>query len=383
VKEWQKDYGNKKKALAIAAVKLQQAVNDQAYLAQLANDYKGNLMLEARQLFADVVSNFTSLHMNEVAGSYVGMLAGMKIVKDKIAKNKIEYHIPSDIIENLENLDGIKFYVLGPPLSWENVKLETGGKGESYQHNKEISGSDAFAAAILEYDANQINNNALPFDSTYDLDNGLALPTIIYNKLNNEWRKIDYDWLYSAGTLALRINSITNNLSLALAIEFEDSGKIMLFPGDAEYGSWASWHTINWNALSRDKNKHLTEDLLNRTVFYKVAHHLSHHGTAQRLGLEMMIHPELVSMATLDYTVISPSWKNTMPNRAIIKELLARTKGRLMIMNEEQLYYDFDNETPLTDIIEDAKNRMNNKEEMEFASNFIKEPMYLQYTVHG
>ncbi len=107
---------------------------------------------------------------------------------------------------------------------------------------------------------------------------------------------------------------MTNNLSLALAIGFEDSGRVMLFPGDAEYGSWASWHKINWTEPSRTPGTHLTEDLLNRTVFYKVAHHLSHNGTAQRLGLEMMRAPDLAAMATLDYSVISNGWTTTMPN---------------------------------------------------------------------
>ena len=83
---------------------------------------------------------------------------------------------------------------------------------------------------------------------------------------------------------ALRMNGLTNNLSLALAFEFMDSKKVMLFPGDAEFGSWASWHRIKWDEKGAD-GKHYTEDLLNRTVFYKVAHHLSHNGQPKDLGL--------------------------------------------------------------------------------------------------
>ena len=126
------------------------------------------------------------------------------------------------------------------------------------------------------------------------------------------------------------MNSLTNNLSLVLAIQFEESGKVMLFPGDAELGSWESWHDIEWNDSLPGEDV-ATEELLNNTVFYKVAHHVSHNGTAQSIGLEMMEHPDLIAMATLNYDVISNGWKTTMPNRAIVKELLERTKGRTIV----------------------------------------------------
>ena len=197
--------------------------------------------------------------------------------------------------------------------------------------------------------------------------------------------------MFSSGSFALRMNGLTNNLSLALAFEFEESGRVMLFPGDAEFGSWASWHTIQWNDDDRrtedkDKDKkelkHLTEDLLNRTVFYKVAHHLSHNGTAQRLGLEMMKHKDLVAMATLDYNVINDGWTSTMPNRGILRELLLRTKGRLIIMNEEGLFFDFNEQVPLKDKISEARNRMTVKERKHFDENFDNtNPLYFQYTV--
>ena len=176
---------------------------------------------------------------------------------------------------------------------------------------------------------------------------------------------------------------MTNNLSLALAIEFEDSGRVMLFPGDAEYGSWASWHKINWTEPSRTPGKHLTEDLLNRTVFYKVAHHLSHNGTAQRLGLEMMKDPDLAAMATLDYSVISSGWTTTMPNRAILAELLTRTKGRLMVMNEKDLFFDRENQIPLAGRIKSARSQMSTKIKTDFARDYVEDPLYLQYTVRG
>ena len=39
---------------------------------------------------------------------------------------------------------------------------------------------------------------------------------------DQEWRRIDAAWVEGASELALRLDSVTNNTSLALAIELED-----------------------------------------------------------------------------------------------------------------------------------------------------------------
>jgi|ERR1051325_557104 hypothetical protein len=386
VKQWQKDYGQQKMALFHAAKELKEAVNHPGYAAQLQHEANGFGILKSRQNFAATLEALTDLHVNTDSGAfgaYAGLLAGMEVVKKKLGPGKIAYFKPGDIIANVPQLPGIKFFVLGPPLSWEDVKKEAGGKGESYDHNKNLALSVAFAAAVL--DRADGGTDAAPFDSSYDVAPA-ATPVPVqqaYNAPGDEWRKIEHDWLLSAGSMALRINSMTNNLSLALAIEFEDSGRVMLFPGDAEYGSWASWHKISWTEPSRTPGKHLTEDLLNRTVFYKVAHHLSHNGTAQRLGLEMMKDPDLAAMATLDYSVISDGWTTTMPNRAILAELLTRTKGRLMVMNEKDLFFDRENQIPLAGRIKSARSQMSTKIKKDFARDYVEDQLFLQYTVRG
>jgi hypothetical protein len=384
VKQWQKDYGDKKKALAIAANRLQKVVNSPGYETKMKAEYNGMSMLGSHKLYTEVLDNFSALHSAPLSaqGQYVGGLAGMKTIKETVAKkDNVEYFQPGDIIENIPKLDGIKIYVLGPPLSWEEVKVETGGKGESYDHNKELAESDAFAAAILGQGF--FAGTALPFDDSDVLTDDQNQTWQSYKNQNNEWRNIDNDWLYSAGSLALRMNSLTNNLSLALAIEFEESGRVMLFPGDAEYGSWASWHTINWSETCRNGKPHFTEDLLSRIVFYKVAHHLSHHGTAERLGMDMMMHPDLAAMATLDYDVISTNWKNTMPNRGLLKDIVRQTKGRLMVMNEKPLFYDIDNTVSLAGKISEEQKKMTAKDKKEFEENYEENVLYLQYTVNG
>jgi hypothetical protein len=118
------------------------------------------------------------------------------------------------------------------------------------------------------------------------------------------WRNIDNSWLFSAGSLALRLNSLTHNLSLILATAFENSKRVMLCPGDAEYRSWARWCRINWIVIEPGK-RHFLQNPLRRTVFYKVANYISHNVSAKWLGVLMMEHSGL-DTATLDYTVITP-----------------------------------------------------------------------------
>jgi hypothetical protein len=377
VEDWKKKYGEKKKALSIAAQKLKGIVDNNSLFNSLAGNHHANAMYDARLNFVDVLNGFSDLHVSadDPDMLYKGALKGMHVVKNELNIKKVRYCKQGDIIKNLNNLDGIKFYVLGPPNLHEEVKIERSKDGGSYDHNKDLEDHDLFALSILKDPNGPLTDAVLPFDRNFLVENDfleketdpVLLPNteIVYENINEQWRKIDHEWIFSAGNLALRMNGLTNNLSLVLAIEFEESKKVMLFPGDAEFGSWESWHNIKWKEKG-ENDIHLTEDLLNRTVFYKVAHHLSHNGTAKEIGLEMMNHEDLVAMATLDYNSIHSGWKKTMPNRAIVKELLKRTKGRLIIMNEENVFYDLNDKIPIRDKIEEAQKMMNDEEAEEF-----------------
>jgi hypothetical protein len=384
VQAWQKQYGNQKKALGKAAKKLNEMVNSQPFAGQYANALNGPAILAARQQLSEDVIGYANLHLGlNPDGTYAGPLKGMNVVKQKLTA-KFRYFKPGDLITNLNGLAGIRIFVLGPPENWEQVKKESGGNGESYDHNKMLNITDAFSMAILAEEEGKESSELLPFDSKYikskaDLNTG-----ILYGLPQDNWRQIGEDWLFGAGALALRINSITNNLSLALAFEFEETGKVMLFPGDAEYGSWASWHQIPWKNGAGATGKPFMEDLLNRTVFYKVAHHLSHNGTAKKLGMEMMTHPELVAMATLDYRTISSKWITTMPNQGLVQDLIKATSGRLLVMNSDGLFYDKKNKTNLASAIEAALEHLLNadREAFQDAVEYDKKNhLYVQYTL--
>lgn len=419
VKEWQEKFGEKKNALAMAAHFLAEEANTFDFQNQFKGQKFGKEMFALRQNFIGTIRHFADLNAGEVEQFnakeriYKGGLRGMLVVKNQIADNNIRYFSPGDVIENFPNANGLKFYILGPPNVIETVRQEEGEEGETFEHSRNMESHQAFSEAVDNYKKGHLPSSVLPFDSSYILDEKklkrdkdsvqidfdnikevaqkmeqvsekirkTAYLHLIDNYRREDWRKIDYDWLYTSGAMALRMSSLTNNLSLAMAIEFEENCEVLLFPGDAEFGSWKSWHHIDWGNHAKPEGKHLTEDLLNRTIFYKVAHHASHNGTAKTLGLDMMTHPKLSAMATLDYNIISNGWKNTMPNRHILKDLLEKTRGRLIFMNEESISIDGN---PIGEQIETARKNMDANEKELFDKNFETDEangFYHQWTI--
>ena len=347
VKRWKKDYGQKKMALARAVRQLEKRQESSDFEDQFSGLKFGHQMIERRRDQLKVIQGFAAINLGvsetDSLKSYAGDMEGMRIVKKDIDREEIRYFTPGKVVENHPGAPGLKFYILGPPKTiWDVRKENSNEEGESYEHSHNDDRHLAFETAINDLNRRSTNNS--PFKEEFADRSRKTKDENNIKRLYQEesWRKIDDEWLYATGSMALRMNSLTNNLSLALAIEIEESGRVLLFPGDAEYGSWKSWHKIDWESHQNRDRKHLTEDLLNRTCFYKVSHHMSHNGTAQRLGLNMMTSDDLVALATLDYQVISGGWTNTMPNRYILDELLQKTKGRIIFNNLEGIPYDDD-----------------------------------------
>lgn len=379
VSKWKEEFGKKKMALAMSADKIKKGFSEENLKKQFKNNRNSANTLAGYHNFKEGFDSFMQLNFSLKDGVYAGGLTGMENIKTKVAKNKNIRYLKPGQIKSIDVLDGMKFNILGPPESITAIKKEDGkkGTGQTYDHNKVLRQSDSYALAVSggSTSGDGAEDSIFP-EGMVNTDAALAN----YYSTQNEWRQIDLDWLMvGAGNLALRLNSGINNLSLAMAMEVEDTGEVLLFPGDAEFGSWESWHTINWNK-SRANGKHFTEDLLNRTVFYKVAHHLSHNGTAKEKGLNMMTAPGLVAMATLDFDAISSGWTTTMPNRAILRELITKTQGRLIVMNENKLFCDFQDKEPLHEAIENARTQMSASEQSAFKDNMVVEELYKQYT---
>ena len=193
-------------------------------------------------------------------------------------------------------LPGFRFYVLGPPRSIDAIH-DTGEHGSS-----ELYALTAFSSAALQLAAKagkkaeeerRCRCDGSSVRQTFPLE---ARPTrallkrlgTTYLAKSESWRSVDEDWLNAASSLAIKLDSFTNNTSLALAIERIADGKVLLFPGDAQEGNWVSWHDakIKWQVTRGDGEAAAVtaKDLLARTVFYKVGHHSSHNATAKGQG---------------------------------------------------------------------------------------------------
>ena len=163
------------------------------------------------------------------------------------------------------------------------------------------------------------------------------LDQVILEHETDEWRKIDLDWLKNAESLALKLDSDTNNTSLVLAIELVESGKVLLFPGDAQAGNWLSWQDVKFKL--EDKNGEAQEvtahDLLKRTVFYKVGHHGSHNATLKDQGLEIIAaeSKDLVAMIPVEKEMVAQK-KWNMPFPPLYKRLLEKTNHRVIRLDD-------------------------------------------------
>ena len=152
-----------------------------------------------------------------------------------------------------------------------------------------------------------------------------------YWRKGDAWRQIEDDWLDSAGQLALNLDSDTNNTSLVLAFELKASGRILLFPGDAQIGNWLSWAKLSWRVGDGvDRRTVKAEHLLARTVFYKVAHHGSHNATLRQQGLELMTHDELVANAAGEPRDGKRRGSGKCRSTLLFRRLEEGTKGRIL-----------------------------------------------------
>jgi hypothetical protein len=295
----------------------------------------------------------------------------------KYLKNKPEANInywesadkPISLAKNGLMLDGFRVYVLGPPTNKEDLtRSDSSQKDVLYRHER-MSFLDATPSRFSFWNGlntdSQTEADRLLFPGVL-LDGGNATTETVadtkpaseyaetapvgqtmnqiadqptqkmldrYNQ--DEWRKIDTDWLNGADSLALKLDEDTNNTSLAIAIESTKTGKVLLFPADAQVGNWQSWQKLSWQV---DGKTVTMNDLFARTVFYKVGHHGSHNATLKTDGLEKMKNPELVAMVPHEKIMVGPDKKQikwpSIPDPNLHKALLTNTKNRLVVVGD-------------------------------------------------
>ena len=327
---------NTKMAMALntATKKLALFLNSGHFDKQFKDELKGELMLDGKKHFIQSLTGLNDLNVvkNVNQGNPMptmeDLLREYNVIKPD---TEVEFLEPGEVRGDFAAAKGIKFFVLGPPKVMKRLS------NEADNFTKREKKSTTEFALLLALSENGLDGEVsnLPFESEYEsIDKNDPIQQLYNN--GNEWRKIDSDWLFSAGSMALKLEKNINNTSLALAIQFEDSEKVLLFPGDSELDNWESWHLgLEWpvkiNGKTENKN---AAYFLNNTVLYKVGHHLSQNGTAKANGLEMMKRTDLAAMVTLDFKKIQSGWLNTMPNDLIGAELIRKTKGNIFFVGD-------------------------------------------------
>lgn len=274
-------------------------------------------------------------------------------IESLVKKDKVRYLKPKRSPLPLPTVEGVRIFVLGPP---ENERFllaadPTGSAGEVYEHDETNHPDDALASALVMDSSDVFSNDYSEFERSQPFAGNHRLPVskVKSNKKSygffhdnygfkkndaQKWRRIDESWLGASESLALKLDSATNNTSLVLAIELGRNGKVLLFPGDAQVGNWRSWHDGGWSKENGlDEGEEITAaDLLRRTVLYKVGHHGSHNATLREQGLELMTSDELTAMIPVDERWARSrkphAWK--MPFSSMYDDLMQRTQGRIL-----------------------------------------------------
>ena len=191
----------------------------------------------------------------------------------------------------IAGVEGVRIHVLGPPRDEKALAIMDPPTGAGYLASPG-AGSGAPAAAFgphwrIGKDAYFADNPATTF-SPADL------------------KAVDETAEQPTAELAAALDNAVNNTSLILM--FEAAGHWLLFPADAQWGTWS--------AALKDP---AARALLARTTFYKVGHHGSHNATPRDL-IETLIPPEFTAMFS---TCSVAQWPD-IPRAPLVEAIAAK-----------------------------------------------------------
>jgi len=227
-------------------------------------------------------------------------------------------------------------FVLGPPHDEQKIKKINPSKKDQETYG--------LAEAVFMTDVAMALMNPAPdgiFDQAFQIPLAEAKSMPFFqthywgedgdsDEKDQSWRRIDGTWLDSSSSMALALDSATNNTSLVLAFEL-DGGDVLLFAADAQVGNWLSWQDLSWKVGGKQVTG---PDLLKRTVFYKVGHHGSHNATLQTLGLEEMEGLKLAFLPVDEKMAVKKRW-GKMPLPELLDRLKEKTKDCVVRIDQE------------------------------------------------
>lgn len=186
-------------------------------------------------------------------------------------------------------LPGIKVHVLGPTRKPEVIRDMDPPKGESFLRMR--GAVDA-----------QTDLPPAPFPAEFRLEAYAGTGTLPPDDL----QEIQRAGSLSDLAVAVALDKAVNGTSLMLMLEV--SGTFLLFPGDAQWGTWkAAMEDPEW------------KEMLGRVAFYKIGHHGSHNATPKDF-VDEMIPKGICAMAS---TLTRAVWPD-IPRQPLLDQLKAK-----------------------------------------------------------
>ncbi len=267
---------------------------------------------------------------------FFGMAAGvttktaLEAVRAKAKPGKPRYCDPADAPVELAGF-GARIYVLGPPRDLMLLKRLNPKKDSDEGYEQALGLFKANIEPAMDDLAEDIQ---VPFatmdgismasarDASFFADNYFGGP---------DWRRVDADWMLAADSLALALDNMTNNTSLVLAIELEGAD-VLLFAADAQVGNWLSWAECKWDVKGRTVTG---EDLMRRTIFYKVGHHGSHNATLKERGLDLMDSLQ-TAVIPVDQEMAKKKKWGAMPLTPLVSALKDKTSSKGFVLRTDK-----------------------------------------------
>jgi hypothetical protein len=248
----------------------------QAAFAALAGQHLAAIGTETPALYA--IENLTG---NESA---------LKLLKGGINGGRVRYFGAGETVDAPAGINGLAVRVLGPPRDPKFLARMNPPAGNRFLR--------------IGADGNEPINAIVPFERIWKADASDWPDGLLPEEDAHVLREMAED----PEGLAFMLDQAMNNTSLVTLFSYK--GYNLLFPGDAQYGSWQNW------VDGPD-----AQEILESVDFYKVAHHGSHNATP-KTALDKMTKGRFAAMVSTQ----SLPWPS-IPFDKLMKALLEKAAG--------------------------------------------------------
>lgn len=185
-------------------------------------------------------------------------------------------------------LPGVRIHVLGPSRDPDVIRDMDPPKGESYLRLHGVEADNGGVAPA-------------PFASEFRWERDY---TVDWAFTSQDEAAIQNASNMSALGVAVALDKAVNGTSLMLILEV--AGTVLLFPGDAQWGTWMSvLEDPQWR------------ELLQRVNFYKIGHHGSHNATPRTFVRDLLP----MGCCAMASTLVRTIWPN-IPKKQLLTGLL-------------------------------------------------------------